>query len=145
LNQIRIVLFSLVTYFAFGQASEQLSFALSDGDVIKTDGLLNIWASYSSLFLGLYIVIYSLKALWKLSLYIGEINRVLLVACLIIAPLLAIGTYSQAKANVADYVECKSERKLSSRYSSRTYARTEELCLSLTPKQGEPTSSTPIP
>ncbi|EEX41777.1 hypothetical protein VFA_001614 [Vibrio furnissii CIP 102972] len=49
----------------------------------------------------------------------------------VIAPLLAIATFGQTKSNVSGYVECKHERKVSSRYSSRTYAINDEICASL--------------
>ncbi|EKO3401455.1 hypothetical protein OI845_004388 [Vibrio fluvialis] len=42
-----------------------------------------------------------------------------------------MATFSQSKANVANYVECKHERKVSSRYSSRTYAIDDEICATL--------------
>ncbi|MGD8230784.1 hypothetical protein [Vibrio sp. TRT 1302] len=131
MNCIRILLSLLVTTGAYFQVNQQITSALSDESKIVVDGLLNIWASYAMLLMCPYLALDAAKKQLALRFPIGEINRVLLVMGAIIAPLLAIGTYVQSKTNVADYIECKSERKLSSRYSSRTYVQTEELCLAL--------------
>jgi hypothetical protein len=120
-----------VFWLTSNQVKDQVVSAVSSNDVIVIDGLLNIWASVGGLLLFTYFSVYAAKNEFELSISMGNLNKIGITIAFIISPLLAMGTYSQAKANVADYVECKSERKLSSRYSSRTYARTEELCLSL--------------
>ena len=131
MNYIRIIIFSLVACIAFWQVSEQFTSAFFSDDVVKIDGLLNIWAANASLLLGLYITIYSINEQFELSFRIGDINRVLILFCFLVAPLLAIGTYHLSLMNVINYVECKKERELSSRYSSRTYAVSQEVCESL--------------
>lgn len=134
MNYFRLVLFTLASYLAFLFVSKDISSVYSNEQIIIISGLLNVWASYSMLFICSYLVIHTLKKEFQLSWKLGDPSRVVFLITIIISPLLAIGTYSQAKSNVANYVECKSERKISSRYSSRTYALNEELCQQLKDK-----------
>lgn len=131
MNFVRITLCLLVVIGAYFQVSEQITSAFSSSNKIVVDGLLNIWASIAMLLMCSYLTIYTIKDAFSLSLPTGEAKRVLLVLGLVIAPLFAVTTYTKSQSNVASYVECKRERKLSSRYSSRTYAISQEVCESL--------------
>ncbi|MBF4323586.1 hypothetical protein EAY22_25735, partial [Vibrio anguillarum] len=70
----------------------------------------------------------SVKDEFNLSLPIGEINKVIIISVLVISPLFTVITYSKIHSNLENYVECSELRTLSSRYSSRTYAISPELC-----------------
>ncbi|EOX1298132.1 hypothetical protein ACPDLO_003146 [Vibrio cholerae] len=132
MNYIRIVLFSLLTWLGWWISSDNVSKAFGPiSSIVEVSGVLNVWAGFCSIIAGLYLVIYSIKDEFKLSIPIGEINKVIIVSTLIVSPLLTIAIYSQMQSVVSSYVECKSERKISSRYSSRTYAVSEELCSAL--------------
>lgn len=133
---IRMIGCILIAYLGYVQISDHLVSAFSENPVIKVDGILNMWASYGAFFIFSYLAAYYIKEKYELTWRIGEINRVLIFCSIIVAPLFAIGTYGQAKDNVSNYIECKSERKISSRYSSRTYAISANLCLSRS-KRGE--------
>lgn len=109
----------------------QVSGAFSSSDTITLDGLLNIWASCSGVLFSAYLIVYSVKEQFKLSINIGDINKMLILSCLAVSPLMAIGIYSKTKENVSGYVECTGERKASSRYSSRTYAVSQQLCIEI--------------
>lgn len=102
--------------------------AFSSADIIEISGPLNIWGSYTMLLVLPYIAIYTVKEAYRLKLNIGDIRKVGLLLMLVVAPSISIGVYGQSKANVSNYVECKDERKVSSRYSSRTYAIDDSLC-----------------
>ncbi len=134
MNYFRLVVYALIVGFAYWQANEQLTSAFSNDDIIKVDGVLNVWASHAMLLIFLYLIIYVIKDEFKLPFRIGEVNRVLIVVGLVVSPALAMITYGQSKENVAHYVECKSERQFSSRYSSRTYALNEQLCQEISSK-----------
>lgn len=131
MNYVRIIGCALVSLFGLFLTYRQVSTAFSDGNIIKVDGLLNMWGSYGMLLVFFYLMLYHIKHSLAPSLAIGKPETAILVIAIVVSPLFAMGTYSQAQANVANYVECKSERKLSSRYSSRTYAITEDLCQTL--------------
>lgn len=131
MNYVRVIIFSVVVYIAFFQALEQITSAFGSSQIITIDGLINIWASNAGLLVGAYMVAYSINSQFGLSLKLGEFNKVLILSCALIAPLLSIGTYTLSLDKVSNYVECKSERKLSTRFSSRTYAVSSEICESL--------------
>ncbi len=128
---IRMIGCVLIAYLGYTQISDHLASAFSESPIIKVDGILNMWASYGLCFIFSYLAIYYIKAKYELAWRIGEINRVLIFCSIVVAPLLAIGTYIQAKDNVSNYIECSELRKFSSRYSSRTYATSTELCQQL--------------
>ncbi|MCG3724783.1 hypothetical protein [Vibrio cincinnatiensis] len=131
MNVFRIVLFLSGTFIGGWLVNNLIEAAFYHSNIIRVAGLLNMWGSYVMLLIFPYFTMYTIKEQFRLSLNIGEINKVGIVLVLIVAPLLAMGTYSKAQSNVESYVECKSERKISSRYSSRTYAVNEELCSAL--------------
>lgn len=131
MNYLRLLFLGLLGLLAYWQVAEQIGSAFSTNIVIKADGLLNIWASYSGLLICAYLSIYYLKDILQLSINIGNVNKVGILMFVVIAPLLAIATFGQTKSNVSGYVECKHERQVSSRYSSRTYAINDEICATL--------------
>ncbi|WP_367989854.1 hypothetical protein AB2S62_21840 [Vibrio sp. NTOU-M3] len=128
---LRVIGCILMALWGYVLVNRQINTAISTESVIKVDGLLNVWGSYAIALIFTYLTIYYFKEKLSLSLRIGDINRVLIILTLIIAPLFSLANYSQSKSNIANYVECKNERSFSSRYSSRTYAVNEEVCLAL--------------
>ncbi|MCG6350369.1 hypothetical protein, partial [Vibrio fluvialis] len=110
---------------------DSLQMAFSDDRVIEISGLLNIWASYAILLVSPYFLMHTLKNMFNSSWHLGNANKIVILLIMIVAPVTAMATFSQSKANVANYVECKHERKVSSRYSSRTYAINDEICATL--------------
>lgn len=130
MNYVRMIMFSLLGGIGFWITSSNVHKALgAPMQVIEVSGILNVWAGFGCLLIGMYMVIWSVKEQFQLHLKIGNINTVLLVTSIIIAPLLAATTYGQIQANISGYVECKGKREVRSRYSSRTYAISEELCV----------------
>ncbi len=127
----RALLFLSASCLALWLVSDNLEAAFLSLPVIEIPGLLNVWGSYSMLLICPYLVLHVVKDEFNLSLPIGEINRVGIVLMVILAPLLALGTYSKAKSNVASYIECSEQRTFTSRYSSRTYAISEDICSTL--------------
>jgi hypothetical protein len=107
---------------------ETASIMFDTPDVIKVDGILNIGATYGGTLISIYLFFWWLNYLVKIPFPLGNMSRVLLLIALIITPLLAMGTYTKIHSNLTGYVECKSERKFSLRYSSRTFAIDESLC-----------------
>ena len=131
MNYIRIIGCALVSLLGLFLTYRQVSTAFSNQEIIEIDGLLNMWGSYGMLLIFFYLMLYHIKHSLLLSLPIGKPATLALIITIIVSPILAMGNYSLAKSNVANYVECKKERELSSRYSSRTYAVSQEVCESL--------------
>ena len=103
--------------------------AFDVSDVVKVDGVLNIWGVYGLFLIGLYGLIYWLGQIINLPFPIGNFTKPVVVLGIIISPLLTVVTYAKVYADISDYVECSSLRKVSLHYSSHTYAISKELCL----------------
>ncbi len=129
MNYIRIVLCLLVTWLCWWITSGNLNqaFGLLPSSV-EVSGVLNVWAGFSGVIASMYLIVYSVKDEFNLSFPIGEINKVIIISVLVISPLFTVITYSKIHSNLENYVECSELRTLSSRYSSRTYAISSELC-----------------
>ncbi|HGE6067667.1 TPA: hypothetical protein ACGG77_003306 [Vibrio cholerae] len=136
MNYVRIVLCSLVTWLCLwitlGNLKQAFGFLASS---VEVSGILNIWAGFGGFIVSVYLILYSIKDEFVLSLPIGEINRVIIISALVISPLLTVITYERIHSNLNGYVECSDLRTLSSRYSSRTYATSFELCSQLVNKK----------
>jgi hypothetical protein len=107
----------------------------SHQNIITISGLLNVWANFCMLLVGCYLLVFYFKEISGLSFFIGEFNKVVIILTLIVSSVLAIGLYAKSKWNVKEYVECKGLREISTRYSSRTYTITQELCDELVEKK----------
>ncbi|EOW7171753.1 hypothetical protein [Vibrio jasicida] len=101
------------------------------GDYIVLSSVINIWAGVACLLWGGYGIIYYLNNILPISLPVGNFNKVTIFQGLILAPIVTLCIHYQLSTIVSDYVECKDQREISSRYSSRTYAISPELCDSL--------------
>lgn len=133
---VRICACLFISYLGYLQVKEQVATAFSDASVIKIDGILNIWASFGMLFVFSYLGVYFINEKFSFHLPIGNLNKIGILIIIVIAPMLSTATYVQSNSNVSGYIECKNERKLSSRYSSRTYAISPELCTKIAHRKG---------
>lgn len=106
---------------AFGKSKE----------AVTVDGFLNVWASIFCAFLGVFVAYYFVMELMKSPITGKRFNVIGLSFATIVAPLLAFGIHSQSLSTVENYVECNDLRQISSRYSSRTYAISDAVCLRL--------------
>ncbi len=130
MNYFRVVISTLVTALALYFTSKSVGSVFSNEPVIQIYGLLNIWGCYVLVFLCPYFAAYYIKEQHNLKLTLGNSNLIVLIIGLVLAPSLAIATQLKATSNVADadYVECREQREMSSRFSSRTYALNASLC-----------------
>lgn len=132
MNIFRIVLFSLLTALAYFQVSGQVAAAFSQENTIEVDGVLNMWASFSGLLIGIYAAVYSFKLQFRLNIPMGDASKIIvLVAISGMAYVPSLRTAIDNNLSNNHYVECKNERKVSSRYSSRTYAISNDACKQL--------------
>ncbi|EMI4513204.1 hypothetical protein V6560_000693 [Vibrio parahaemolyticus] len=131
MNLLRMVVFLLLSILGGWIINANIYSAFSDAQlVIERDGIMNIFAGYGCFFIGLYVVIYVAKEQFRLNFNVGEFNKV--VGGLVITSLiLSVVNFAAINRQVEGYTECKNLREISSRYSSRTYAISPELCDSL--------------
>ncbi len=131
MNYARIVIFSLLAVLGGWISYSNISTAtLSSQIVIERDGIVNIFSGYGCFFIGVYIVLYSAKEQFRLTVNIGKINKMVL-SLFFISLILSVINFSAINYQIKGYTECKDQRKLSSRYSSRTYAMSPKICDSL--------------
>lgn len=97
-------------------------------DYIVLSSVINIWAGIACLLWGGYGIIYYLNSMLPISLPLGNFNKVTIFQGLVLAPIVALCIHYQLSTIVSDYIECKDQREISSRYSSRTYAISLEAC-----------------
>lgn len=100
----------------------------SDSLIIKTSGVINIWAGIACFMWGGYGVFYHIFYSDNKLHPIFDFNKVTIIVGILISPVLAMVIYYNININLTGYTECKNLRELSSRYSSRTYAKSVELC-----------------
>ncbi|GLT20208.1 hypothetical protein GCM10007938_39910 [Vibrio zhanjiangensis] len=126
------VLFSLLLAILGGWISKgniEIAF-LYKHPVIERSGIVNVLSGYGCLSIGLYLALFWLKDQFGFPLNIGKANKVI-AGLIVISLILSVMTFSAINRQIDGYVECKDQRKLSSRYSSRTYAISQERCESL--------------
>lgn len=130
MNYVRIVIFTLLSALGGWVVSNDLFLAFS-GElpaVVEVSGLLNIMAGVGCLFIGIYITIYAAKEQFNLAVPVGDINKVCILG-ITLSAVLSVILHISIFSNISVYTECESLRKISSRYSSRTYAISDEVCL----------------
>ncbi len=135
MNYARIVIFSLLAILGgwICYMNISVAFLKSSQVIIERDGIMNILSGYACFFVGIYITVYAVKEQFHLTINIGEINKAI-GGITILSLILSVITFSAINRQVDGYTECKNQREISSRYSSRTYAISPEACNSLKKK-----------
>lgn len=130
MNYVRIILCAFLTALGIWMSKNTLTLAFSTPlpPKVEVSGIFNIVAGFGAIFVGLYLIVYSIKSQFKLSLPIGEINRVIISAC-ILSILLSVGCKTFINNQLQNYVDCPNLKKIKSHYTSRTYAISKELCV----------------
>ena len=121
----------LVTIGAAWYSYRYFGLSIRVNDVVKVDGVMNIWGAYATFIIALFATINTATERFDLPCPRVQGNIMAVVIILMIAPILTYITHAEIEANIKNYVECKDQREFWSRYSSRTYAKTKELCLSI--------------
>lgn len=107
-------------------------------DVYVINGILNYWAIFSGFLSSLIIIYYCIVEILKRKPPVSFLREGILVSCVIIAPLLSFALKEMTLQRTSGYVECKSLHKISSRFSSTTYAVNNESCIKLEEKKKAP-------
>ncbi len=100
----------------------------SNEKYIVVSGIINIWSGIACFMWGGYGLIYYFNDLIKLPFNVGNFNKPILLIGLVISPLLTFIIHGNITNIKKDYIECNELREFSSRYSSRTYAISPEVC-----------------
>ncbi len=122
-----LVITIVAAYYSYGY----YSLSMSINNVVKIDGVINIWGAYATFIVALFATINVVIERFSLTCLKVQGNVIAVVSILIISPFFTYITYKDIQFNIQGYVECKEHREFWSRYSSRTYAKTQELCLTI--------------
>ena len=134
MNYLRIAVLPFVIYLGYWIIFRSLRYIFLPLPLtVAVDGILNICSGFGIFFIGLYLMLYWLKKTFKLSINIGNANKIAIFLLLFISPLLTTITYQQihTRLDKYSYIECRHLREISTRYSSRTYTKTPGLCTKL--------------
>ncbi|MDM5088243.1 hypothetical protein OB947_04835 [Aeromonas bestiarum] len=132
MNHIRIIFFGTILFGSafFGWDSIERAFG-AQSDVYVIYGILNYWAIFSAFLSSLIIIAYCLGEILKRNISSSFLNRGAIISCVIVAPLLAFALKEITFQRASGYVECDKLHKLSSRFSSKTYAIDNNMCMML--------------
>jgi hypothetical protein len=131
-NYLRIVFFGafLSASVFFGWDMLEQAFG-EQREVYVIDGILNYWAVFGGFLVSLIIIVYCLAEILKRNLSAKFLNVSAIISCVIISPIISIALREAVFHRANDYVKCERLSKLSSRYSSQTYAVNNEVCVKL--------------
>lgn len=132
MNYLRIVFFGILLSICvfFGLDSVESAFGVQKS-VYVIYGILNYWAMFGAFLFSLIIIVYCLAEILKINLSSSFLNKGGIVSCIIIAPLLAFALKEMTLQRTSGYVECERLHKLSTRFSSKTYAIDKDMCMIL--------------
>lgn len=126
---IRIFICILITLFSLYLSSDYIMYFMpKKEDVYVLDGILNIWASISVILIGTFFSIYYICLIVGYEIPGIRFNQIALVLVFILSPISSFIIKYAFEVKTVNYVECKELREISSRYSSRTYAISPEVC-----------------
>ncbi|MFV8457883.1 hypothetical protein ACNO5M_22675 [Vibrio owensii] len=126
---VKIVGISLFFTIGLFFAPQYIELMNTTNPIIKVGGIANIAAVFAMLFWMPYLLVYWINDLVKLPFPIGEFNKTFAVLT-VLSLVVSLGVYKKIQQHIVqfNYIECKDMREISSRYSSRTYAISPELC-----------------
>jgi hypothetical protein len=122
-----------ILFLGFWVTRVNLSPLFSPKEYIETSSLINLWAGIACLLWGAYGTIYytlAEKSVEKTAIAFN-FNKVTMIIGLVISPIFSLLVQNSITTNFEGYIECHSLREISSRFSSRTYAISVEVCESL--------------
>lgn len=126
---IRIFLCILITLFSLYLSSDYMVFFSStQKDIFVIDGILNVWGSISGVLIGSFFLLYYICQVLNYIITPNKLNKIALILIFIISPLMSLVIRQASNAKITNYEECKNLREISTRYSSKTYAKSMELC-----------------
>ncbi|MCW8335632.1 hypothetical protein [Vibrio paucivorans] len=127
---VRLAASLVLLSLGFWITNINISPLLLESNIVTTSGIINIWAGIASFFWGGYGLIYYIFIFHRYNnkSLILDFNKMTIVIGIIISPLLSIFIFYTTNVKVQNYVECTDLREISTRYSSRTYAKSIDLC-----------------
>lgn len=105
-------------------------------EVYVVVGIVNYWAVFAGLLSSLVIIGYCVTEIVKKKSPISFLSKGIIISCVIISPIVSFTLKEITSSRVNGYAECEDLSKLSTRFSSRTYAINSSTCLELEERKG---------
>jgi len=135
-NYIRILFFGIIAFVCVFFGWNMLEQALGEQrEVYVIDGILNYWAVFAGFLSSLVIIGYCVTEIVKKKSAISFLRKGIIISCVIISPVISIALREAVFHRANDYVKCERLSKLSTRYSSQTYAVNNSKCVELEEKE----------
>lgn len=126
---IRLIIAAAFIWFGFGQVSDDLYAALSDGSTsFRVSGIANIWASYCAPLVGIVLIVHVLMSVAKIGNPDKFFQRGVLIVIFAIAPILTFAIKVKLSKKSESYVECQDLRRVSRWNSYQVYAKSVDEC-----------------
>lgn len=139
MNYIRIVFFGSFLFACVFFGLDMIEQAYGEQrEFYVISGILNYWAVFGGFFISLIIIVYCVTEIFKRKLPSSFLNKGGIFSCIILAPLLAFALKEVTLQRTSGYVECKRLHKLTTRFSSQTYAIDNDMCIKLEQKKKAP-------
>lgn len=129
MNYIRILFFGSMASVSvfFGWEIFEKAFG-EQRQIYVIDGILNYWAIFASFLSCLVIICYCIAEVLKKNASTSFINKGIIISCILISPIMAFTFKEITLYRASDYVQCDNLSKISTRFSSKTYAVNINLC-----------------
>ena len=136
MNYIRIFFFgamaSISVFFGWDIFDEAFG---SQRDVYVVDGILNYWAIFAGFLCSLVIISYCITEILKKRSSAAFLNKGIIISCALISPIISFTLKEITLYRASDYIQCERLSKISTRFSSKTYAVNNEICVRLEEKK----------
>lgn len=104
-------------------------------DVYVIDGILNYWAIFAGFLSSLVIITYCMTEILKKRASTAFLNKGVIISCALISPIISFALKEVTLYRASDYVQCDRLSKISTRFSSKTYAVNNDICVRLEEKK----------
>lgn len=136
MNYIRILFFSIMAFVCVFFGWEMIAKAVGEQrEVYVIAGILNYWAVFAGLLSSLVIIGYCVTEIVKKKSPLSFLSKGIIISCVIISPVVSFTLKEITSSRVNGYVECEGLSKLSTRFSSKTYAIDSSTCSEIEEKK----------
>lgn len=136
MNYIRILFFIVIAFVCVFFGWEMIAKAVGEQrEVYVVVGILNYWAVFAGLLSSLVIIGYCVIEIVKKKSPISFLSTGIIISCVIISPVVSFTLKEITSSRVNGYVECEGLSKLSTRFSSKTYAIDSSTCSEIEEKK----------
>lgn len=132
MNYIRILFFGAIaagsTFFGWDMLQQAFG---EHREIYVIAGILNYWAVFSCLSSSLIIILYCSVEITTGKSLAAFLKKGILISCMLISPAISLSLKELTINKVNSYVLCNELSKVTSRFTSKTYAINNNICTTL--------------